>query len=157
MNKLFYATFLASVFYSTDLTAKEQQYTWGGGADMSKQVSVAQVLATPKKYLGKAITVKGEVVKVCEKRGCWMELATDKSAPSFIVKVRDGDMVFPMSSIGKQAYATGKLSENKLDLAQTRAYWQHRKEENKLDLDLNTITKPMTLYRLVPQAVTIEN
>ncbi|WP_274052358.1 DUF4920 domain-containing protein [Thalassomonas haliotis] len=134
-----------------------KQVTFGAGADMDKLVEVSTLLASPKKYQSEPSTISGKVVKVCKKRGCWMDLATDKPYQSLTIKVPDGKMVFPMSAIGKTAYATGTLSERKLDVAQAREYLAHRAQENQTAFDPASVSEGMTVYRFSPQGVTLSD
>ncbi|CAM5183578.1 DUF4920 domain-containing protein [Alishewanella longhuensis] len=81
--------------------------TFGETVDKQQVIAVASILATPASYLEQQVTVVGEVTGVCSKQHCWMTLATAEDEPRFRIKVRDGDMVFPLSAKGKTAYATG--------------------------------------------------
>lgn len=137
-------------------SASASERVFGAGANKAEVVSVQTLLAQPQNYIKGEVTVEGVVDKVCMKRGCWLSFKVDDGNPSFIVKVRDGDMVFPMSSIGKKAYATGVLVEQNLDVENTRKYLAHRAMENKLEFDPGSVTQGMTLYRLNPTGVTIE-
>jgi len=132
-----------------------KEMTFGAGADMDKLINTSTLLENPGKYQKEPSTITGKVVKVCKKRGCWMDLATDGKHPTLTIKVPDGKMVFPMSAIGKTVYATGTLSEQKLDLEQTKAHLAHRAHENQTAFDPASVTQAMTLYRFSPLGVTI--
>lgn len=131
------------------------QQTFGSGADMGKVIKVDELMAKPTAYLNEPVTVKGKIVKVCKKKGCWADLVTEGSSEKLTMKVKDGDMVFPMAAIGKTAYATGNLYEYKLSLEKTRNYLAHRAEENKESFNPSSVTQGMTMYRLTPVGVTI--
>lgn len=135
--------------------ASAADLNFGKGAEGEKAIAIGEILTAPQMYLADEITVSGVIDKVCMKRGCWLSFKVDDESPSFVIKVRDGDMVFPMSSIGKKAYARGKLIEQKLDLEQTRKYLAHRAMENKYEFDPGSVKQGMTLYRLNPSGVTI--
>ena len=128
---------------------------FGSGAKMEKLVAISTVLTSPKQYLNKEITVKGAIINVCEKRGCWMKLASDKKFQTLRIKVKDGDMVFPLTAKGKTAFATGQLSAKTLPKEKAIAYLQHMADEAKEDFDPASVTGPLTIYQLVPQGVTI--
>lgn len=128
---------------------------YGTGADMEKLTKIDNILAKPQAFVKKTITVKGEVKAVCKKRGCWMELAAAKSDDVLKIKVKDGEIVFPMSTKGKVAYATGVLTGKELNLEQTRAYYQHVAEEQKHEFDPASVKQGMTLYQLATVGVTI--
>ncbi len=137
-------------------SASQASQQFGPALDPAKAVSVAQVLAEPAKYQGQQLVVKGKIDAVCQKQGCWMQFQTASSEPTFRIKVKDDDMVFPVSAKGKTAYASGKLSGKPLDLAQTRRYLQHRAEEQGETFDPATVTAPITLFQLAPESVLIE-
>lgn len=146
-------TALLGLLLASPLSHADKKF--GGGADMKKVVSVDTILETPKTFMQKPVTIKGTIVKVCRKRGCWMTLAADKKYESLTVKVPDGQMVFPMSAMGKTAYATGQLTANELDLEKTRDYLAHQAKEAKQAFDPASVTTAMTVYRLTPHGVTI--
>lgn len=129
--------------------------TFGATVDKTKLVAVADILAKPQRYLQQQVTVKGTVAAVCQKKGCWMQFAADANQPTFRVKVKDGDMVFPVSAKGKTAYASGKLDPIEMDLESTREYLAHKAEEQGEAFDPNSVTQAITLYQLVPVAVEI--
>ncbi|WP_247687565.1 DUF4920 domain-containing protein [Pseudoalteromonas luteoviolacea] len=123
--------------------------TYNGGADKSKLVSISQLLSEAQRYTTQTSTIQGTITRVCKKRGCWMQLASDKKFQSLRVKVRDGDMVFPMTAQGKTAYATGTLKIKPLTLEQTN---QKRTAQN-----LSPVDTPEVLHLFIPTAVTIED
>ncbi|EGM79669.1 hypothetical protein Rhein_0129 [Rheinheimera sp. A13L] len=129
--------------------------TFGAAVDKTKLVEVADILAKPQSYLQQQVTVKGTVEAVCQKKGCWMQLSAGKNQPTFRIKVKDGDMVFPVSAKGKTAYASGKLNPIEMDLESTREYLAHKAEEQGEAFDPQTVTEAITLYQLVPVAVEI--
>lgn len=142
---------------AVSFTTQAKTLTFGDGANMSKLKTISTVLANPSDHLNQEITVKGKVAAVCKKRGCWMELAAEQSQQVLKIKVKDGDMVFPVSAKDKIAYATGKLTGKLLDKTQTIAYYRHVAEENQLAFDPSSIDKGMMLYQLTPTGVTIND
>jgi hypothetical protein len=79
---------------------------YGEGVNLEKAVPIADLLAQPADYLGKTIRVDGTITGVCKKRGCWMQL-TDEDGNGVRIKVEDGVIVFPATSMGRQASAQG--------------------------------------------------
>jgi hypothetical protein len=128
---------------------------FGTGADMEKLVPISKILSSPKQYLNEIVTVKGTIVAVCENRGCWLKLASDKEFQTLRIKVKDGDMVFPLNSKDKTAFATGRLKAMELSKEKAISYLQHMADESKEEFDSTSITKGITIYQLVPQGVTI--
>ncbi|MBQ4852451.1 DUF4920 domain-containing protein [Pseudoalteromonas sp. MMG012] len=134
------------------LTANAEEFA--GGADMSKLVAAKEVLRDISSYRNKPVTLKGIVTKVCKKKGCWMALkVTDND--EITVEVKDGVMVFPLSAVGRSAFATGEIVTRVMDLEKTRKYLVHKALENAEPFNPNEVTTPMSVHILKPSSVTI--
>lgn len=144
---------LFSIFMVASTQAKELYF--GNKVDESKLVKISAILANPNQFLDKTVTVSGTVVGVCSKRGCWADLASDARFEKLRIKVRDGDMVFPMAAKGRTALATGELKAIELDLAQTKRYKAYLAKRNGEELDPSTVTTAMTIYQLAPNGVKV--
>ncbi len=152
MNKVFKSVLiLVSLGFNSALFAQ----SFGGKVDHAVLTPISSIVAAPDKYLEKPVTVQGEIIGVCSKKGCWMQLASDAAEQQFKIKVRDGDMVFPISAKGKKAFATGLLVKTELDLASSREHLAEIAERNNTAFDASSVTKPIVLLQLVPTAVAI--
>jgi hypothetical protein len=80
---------------------------YGKGVTLATATPIADLLAKPGDYLGKAVRVDGVVTGVCEMRGCWMEI--NDGGKGVRLKVEDGVIVFPMTAKGRKASAEGVL------------------------------------------------
>ena len=150
----FITVFIFSFLFSAHLFAAQN---FGGKVNMDTITNVSDILATPENFIDKNVTIKGTIVKVCKKRGCWVELASDKRFQTFRVKVRDGDMVFPMTAMGKTAYATGEVQGFPLSLERSKQYLAYQAEEMQQKFDPESVTEAITVYQLSPNGVMIEN
>lgn len=142
-------------FISLFFVAKADAKNYGEPVNVDEAIEISQLLANPSHYASEPATIKGTVIKVCAKRGCWVELAADKKYQSLIIKVADGEMVFPMTAIGKTAFANGYLKAIKLTLEQTKQYLKRQAEAKQQVFDVATVTEAETLYRFTPIGVTI--
>lgn len=100
--------FVLTLFMSVNLLAEDTK-KYGKEITSTETVKISRVLENPEAYEGKKILVEGTILNVCEKRGCWIELASDKEFESIRVKVKDGEIVFPMEAKGKKAVVEGEL------------------------------------------------
>jgi hypothetical protein len=120
------------------------------GADitLTEKTNISDILADPEAYLDKTVLVEGEILDVCSMMGCWMELKSEDSEGMIKVKVKDGEIVFPMEAKGKTALVEGKVY--KIELTQEKAiqHFEHVAEEKGEDFDPSTITGPMTIYQI---------
>lgn len=144
---------LLVILVSLNIQAKVHEF--GEEVDELKLVEISKILAQPEDYLQKPVTISGTIIGVCEKRGCWMELASDARYEKLRIKVRDGDMVFPVSAKGSQAIAKGMLNPVHLDLEQSKRYLTMLAERKHEALDPDSVTEAVTLYQLVPTGVRI--
>jgi len=130
-------------------TSLAEDRTFGKGvSDPADVTPISTLLADPGEYLGKTVRVEGPVIGVCKARGCWMDLASDKEFQSLQIKVEDGEIVFPMDIMGQTAVAEGVFSALPLTLEQTRVYLKKETECQGGEFDVDSITEPMTLYRI---------
>jgi hypothetical protein len=82
---------------------------YGSDISLKEVTKVSEILASPEKYEGQKVLIEGLVVNVCEKRGCWIEVASDKEYESIRVKVNDGEIVFPMEAKGEKVLVEGEV------------------------------------------------
>jgi hypothetical protein len=124
-------------------------------ADMSKGMklkdytAIADILAGPEKFEGKRVLVKGPAVAVCEKRGCWVNLKSDKDASKALrVKVEDGEIVFPMTVMGKEVEAEGVVEKMVIPVEQLRETLKARAEAKGEKFDPATVKEPRIVWQL---------
>jgi hypothetical protein len=78
---------------------------YGEPLSESDTTKISVLMADPDPYVGQTVRVEGLITGVCEKRGCWMTLATDEKLQELRIKVDDGVIVFPVEAKGKRAIA----------------------------------------------------
>jgi RecJ-like exonuclease len=111
--------FLATILFMVlPLLAGYQKL--GKGVEIATATPVKALLSDPEKYLGKEVRVEGEITKVCQMQGCWILLKDASSDDPIMVKVNDGEIVFPKDGVGKKVVVQGKL-EKAEDEAQEEA------------------------------------
>ena len=88
------------------------------------------------------------VTAVCEKRGCWMSLASDQEGQELRIKVDDGVIVFPLEARGRRAVAEGVFTKHELTLEQTVAFARHEAEEKGETFDPDSVTEARTFYQI---------
>jgi hypothetical protein len=153
MGKTLFTMLLAGAVF----TLQAAPLSFGPAFDKTRVVPVAEIIANPAGYLQQEITVSGTIQAVCKKQGCWMTLAAAEDEPAFRIKVRDGDMVFPLSSMGKTAYAHGRIQPLPMNLQASIDYLAEQAEKSGSVFDPTKVTEPVTLYQLVPTSVEISD
>ncbi len=83
----------------------------GDAVDANAPVlKLSDVLKEPSKYAGRYVVVEGVVERVCQKQGCWMELAPERGARGVRVAMRDHAFFVPFNAAGLRARAEGTLA-----------------------------------------------
>jgi hypothetical protein len=129
---------------------------YGKKLTLKDKTKVSDILANPEQFAGKKVLVEGTVVDVCQERGCWIKVSSDKEFESIRIKVEDGVIVFPMEAKGKSALAEGIVSVktySKEDLIKQGE--MHAKEEG-TTFDPATVTGPKTVVQIKGEGAIIK-
>ena len=121
---------------------------YGEPLTLTEVTPVSAILDAPDAYLGERVLVEGTVVQVCEMRGCWMDVASDREFEKIQIKVDDGVIVFPMTAKGKSALVEGVVEVLELTYEEAVEAARHRAEEHGEEFDPSTVTGPETTYRI---------
>ena len=104
--QIFRASALALAFSAiTAATAVAQSKDYGKALTLKEATPISSILKDPKAFEGKRVLVEGLIIEVCEERGCWIRIASDKAFESLRFKVDDGVMTFPQDARGKSVLA----------------------------------------------------
>ncbi len=87
-------------------------------------VTLAQLLKSPSEHQGKTVLVEGDVRKACERKGCWMELASSAKdkGPGVRVTFKDYGFFVPLSSAGSRARVKGEVQLAELSEERAKHY-----------------------------------
>ncbi len=111
MKKIIKSLILSSVF-SIALSYSVQAKTpdnMGTKIEVKDKTKISEIMKSPENFVGKNLLIEGKVIDVCTMRGCWMKVSSDKKKESMTIKVKDGEMVFPISAKGKNVAIEGEL------------------------------------------------
>jgi hypothetical protein len=133
---------------ATAAPAPSPSQSFGAGVKLTETTPVATLLANAKTLVGKTVRVEGQVVDVCPKRGCWMDLAGPAPGQKVRFKVTDGEMVFPVDAKGKYAVVEGVVAVDELSLEETKEYVAYQKREYGAERDPASVTEPMSIVRV---------
>ncbi|MDP4197015.1 MAG: DUF4920 domain-containing protein [Bacteroidota bacterium] len=115
---------------------------------LKNKTKISEILKKPDSFVGKKVLIEGMVVDVCSKRGCWMEIASDKSFQKIKVKVNDGEIVFPMEAKGKTAKVEGTVYQIKMTKEQVIEKKTEEAKEKGKTFDPNSVKGPETIYQI---------
>lgn len=69
-------------------------------------IPLAKIAANPTRYEGRQVRTEGQIQRVCQKKGCWLELADADGTRAFVPMAGHAFAV-PMDSIGNEAVVEG--------------------------------------------------
>jgi hypothetical protein len=121
---------------------------YGERPTLSDTTLVSTILTDPESFVGQRVLVAGTVVEVCEKRGCWLQLASDREFETMRVKVEDGVIIFPMTARGHQAVVEGVVEKLVLSADEAREQARMHAEEQGQPFDSSAAFAPTTSYQL---------
>jgi hypothetical protein len=128
--------------------AAVEQEVFGDPITLTEVTPVSAILDAPEEFLGERVLVEGTVVEVCEMRGCWMDIASDREYEKIQIKVDDGVIVFPLTARGKKALVEGTVELFEMTYEEALEDARHKAEEHGTEFDPSTVTGPVTLYRI---------
>ncbi len=138
------ALLLCIVVFSDARTKRK----YGKALTLKEKIKISEIIGAPEKYNGKKVQVVGPIVGVCEMRGCWIKVGSDKEMESIRFKVEDGVIVFPMEIKGQSVVAEGVVSVkvySKEELIEQGK--KHAKEEGTA-FDPSTVKGPKTVIQI---------
>ena len=140
--------FLLAFAASSPAVAGPEGKTFGEPLSGSDTIKISELFSNPDEYLGETVRVEGVVTGVCEKRGCWMTLASDIEFEELRIKAVDGVIVFPVELKGKRAMAEGIFTKVEMTMEQTLKYREHHAEEHGEEFDPESVTEPLIYYQI---------
>jgi hypothetical protein len=134
--------------FALTYTTYSQTEKFGREISLTEKTSISKILSVPEDFVGKTVLVEGEILDVCAMAGCWMELKSDAENQKIKIKVKDGDIVFPVEAKGKSAVVEGTVY--KIDLTKEEAieYYEHVAAEQSTEFDPATVTGTVTFYQI---------
>ena len=98
------------------------------------------------------VKVVGTVEAVCKAKGCWMNIASEKGAPSMFVKFKNYAFFMPKDLAGKKVVMVGNAFKEITTVEELRHFAQ---DEGKSKEDIAKITKPKEDIKFMANGVLI--
>lgn len=121
---------------------------YGQPMTLKEETKISEILASPEKFKGKRVRVRGVVTTVCEERGCFLNLKGDKKFQELMFKVDDGVIVFPASALGREAVAEGVVDVQVFTEKEQKEMCLIEAKALNRKFDPAKIKGPMTVVRL---------
>ena len=108
---------------------------YGNMSKTQKVYGVDKLIHNKNDYMGSIVKVEGIIEEVCPMRGCWLQVVGESDNKKIRIKVKDGDIVFPLSSKGRKVVAEGQFSVMTLNKKQAKNWKKHLASEKGVDID----------------------
>jgi gamma-glutamylcyclotransferase (GGCT)/AIG2-like uncharacterized protein YtfP len=148
MKSVIKSVIISLLFAGIVFAVGDEKDKFGKEISLTAKTKISSILEDPESFLDSTVLVEGEVLDVCSMAGCWMELASDIEGAKIKIKVKDGEIVFPVEAKGKNALVEGKVYKIDLTLEEAVDYYEHIAEEQGKDFDPATVTGPVTIYQI---------
>ena len=112
---------------------------YGKKISITIDTSIDSILMNPEQYIDQEVLVFGEIVDVCPMRGCWIDIKEKNSDQIIKVKVKDGNIVFPISAINYNVKVEGVIAKISYSEEQAINWKIHLAEEKGIKLDKESI------------------
>lgn len=99
------------------------------------------------------VAVKGKVVKVCDKKGCWLTVKTENNE-KFFVKMKDYGFFVPMALEGKTVILEGNAEKKVTSIDEQKHYAEDAK---KSQAEIDAITEPEEEIRFMASGIKVVN
>lgn len=103
---------LVAVGFAGMAGAQEDVIKRGDAIGKSPVVDLADALSTIHAYMDTSVILEGSVRRVCQVKGCWMELVQDGAARGLRVTFKDYAFFVPTDSDGHAARIEGVFETN---------------------------------------------
>ena len=133
---------------------------YGSVIDSKEFKQIKMLIDNADEYLNTDVLISGTILEVCPMRGCWVNVKDNDSESNIRVKVTDGEIVFPLSSKGKQVNVQGTFTKLEFSEEQAKMWKIHLAEEQGIKLSKeDVVINPSDLieYRIIGQAANIYN
>lgn len=125
--------------------------TYGAGAKATGAITIAKLestLAEKGKYSGR---VKGTVLNVCEKKGCWMKLQQE-NGEGVMIRFKDYKFFMPKDIVGKEVVIDG---DAKITLTSVDDLQHYAEDAKKSKEEIAKITQPKKEVEFIAKGVRV--
>ena len=81
---------------------------FGAGLTLATPTPLAEIVADPGRFEGETVLLRGKVVDVCQKKGCWTMLRD--GGEQVRIRFQDYGFFLPKDCVGAEAWAEGRVS-----------------------------------------------
>lgn len=138
---------------TTESVTSEAEY-FGAQITEDGALPVAELLSKMEGKDSLRIKVVGVIDEVCQKKGCWMDVAIDEDGENYLfVKFKDYEFFVPKNAAGQEVVMEGVAY---LDTTTIEELKHYAKDAGEPDSVINAITEPEIGYNFMAEGVIIK-
>ena len=154
MHRAIVTAVVVTLCLTVGLSAAVKKY--GKDLTLKETTKISDIYANPDSFNGKTVKVRGAIVEVCEMKGCWIALASDKEFQQMRFKVDDGVIVFPLDAKGLTATVEGVVTVTVESEADQLEHGKKMAEEMKKPFDPKSVKGPKTTVMIKGEAAEVQ-
>ena len=112
---------------------------YGNKISFVNDTDIDVILLNPEDFIDKEVLVSGKITEVCPMRGCWIDIKEDSSDNIIKIKVKDGNIVFPISAKNYNVKVQGIVTKLIYSKEQAINWKIHLAEEKGITLDRESV------------------
>ncbi len=150
---IFSAALLLSLSAGAQIKPAAKNVTYGAKTTAANAVEVnilEEKLEASPKFIGK---VKGTVIGVCEKKGCWMKLA-QTDGDGIMIRFKDYKFFMPQNIVGKEVVLDGQAEMTTTSVEMLKHYAE---DAGKSKEEIAKITEPKKEIEFTAKGVLVLN
>lgn len=140
------------VFAQTNIPSAQPGVEYGEGVSDSKSLTVTKLEKKLDKDSVYSGSVTGNIVEVCEKKGCFMKLTDDKSGELITVRFKDYGFFMPQDIVGKTVAVEGEAKVTKHSVRQLQ-HWAE--DAGKSKEEIAAIQEPRNTIEIIATGVKV--
>ena len=136
------------------LTQETNFESFGEKINAEDAISFEEVLKELEDKDSVAVKMKGTITAVCQARGCWMNITSEKTADKeMFVKFKDYGFFVPKDCSGKEAIMEGYAYREVTSVDELRHYAE---DEGKSKEEIEAITEPVEELKFMASGVLLK-
>jgi len=112
---------------------------YGNKISLVDEIDIDMILLKPESFIDKEVLVSGKITDVCPMRGCWIDIKEETSEKIIKIKVKDGNIVFPISATNYNVRVQGIVTKIIYSKEQAINWKIHLAEEKGIILDRESV------------------
>ncbi len=135
---------------NTTLAENPTKTSFGESFEVTKVMTIPQVLTQLATQDSTAVQMKASVSSVCQVKGCWMNLESKDTDQSFFVKFKDYGFFMPLDLAGQEVIVNGYAYKELTTVEELKHYAE---DEGLSKAEIEKITEPKEEYKIMASGV----